>query len=80
MASCITSHWDEGGHSPQVKLVVTESSSNSKSATLSWKLYYIAEYPASATSPRTYTVVVGGTKTTGEFIMDGKTGTILITT
>ena len=77
MASCKTSQWTT--YAPYVKLTVTESSSTSSTATLTWKLYYISEYAAETSSDKSYTVKLdGSTVKTGTFDIDGKTGTILI--
>ena len=79
MASCITSQWANGA--PQVKLEVTQSSSTGSTSTLSWKLYYIASYAASAAAAdRDYTITINGkTVKTGSYNINGKTGTKEIT-
>lgn len=74
MASCITSKW--ANTSPQAKLTVTQSSSTATSATLSWVLEYIADYAASSSVSKAYTVVIGGeTVKEGTYSINGKTGT-----
>lgn len=80
MASCQTARW--AGTSPYVKLVVTENASTSTATVskLDWKLYYISDYPASA-SARTYTVKINGSVPsggTGSYNINGVTGTKLM--
>ena len=73
MASCKTSRWVSTA--PYVKLTVTETSSTDTTATLSWKLQYISDYPASAGS-RNYTVkIAGSTVKSGTYNINGVTGT-----
>lgn len=80
MASCQTTRW--AGTSPYVKLVVTENASTSTATVskLNWAVYYISDYPASA-SARTYTVKVNGSVPsggTGSYNINGVTGTKLM--
>lgn len=80
MASCQTTRW--AGTSPYVKLVVTENASTSTETVskLNWAVYYISDYPASA-SERTYTVKVNGSVPsggTGSYNINGVTGTKLM--
>lgn len=80
MASCQTERW--AGTSPYVKLVVTENASTSTETVskLNWAVYYISDYPASA-SARTYTVTVNGSVPSGgrgSYNIDGVTGTKLM--
>lgn len=79
MASCITDQWATGA--PQAKLEVTQSSSTGGKSTLSYKLYYIADYPAKlATADRDYTITINGnTVKTGSFNINEKTGTYTVT-
>lgn len=77
MASCQTARW--AGTSPYVKLVVTENTSTSTATVskLDWAVYYISDYPASA-SARTYTVKINGSVPsggTGSYSINGVTGT-----
>lgn len=77
MASCSTSRWVLTA--PYVKLTVTEESSTATSATLAWKLQYIADYAASTSSARSYTVKLGGSVVKeGTYSINGKTGTYTI--
>lgn len=78
MASCITSQWVAAA--PQVKLTVTQSSSNDTSATLSWELEYIAKSAAYTNGKgRSYTVNIGGsTVKSGTYNINGKKGTFTI--
>lgn len=77
MASCSTSRWVSTA--PYVKLTVTEESSTATSATLAWKLQYIADYAASTSSARSYTVKLGGSVVKeGTYSINGKTGTYTI--
>ena len=74
MASCQTSRW-VANSAPYVKLTVTQSSSTETTATLSWKLQYISDYPAEAGS-RNYTVkIADSTVKTGTYNINGVTGT-----
>lgn len=74
MASCQTTRW-VANSAPYVKLTVTQSSSTDTSATLSWTLQYISDYPANAGS-RDYTVkIAGSTVKTGTYNINGVTGT-----
>lgn len=80
MASCQTSRW--AGSSPIVRLEVVENSSTSTATVskLDWKVYYISDYPASA-SARTYTVKINGSVPsggTGSYNINGVTGTNLM--
>lgn len=78
MASCITDQWATGA--PQAKLEVTQSSSTGGKSTLSYKLYYIAQYAASASADRDYTITINGkTVKTGSFNINNKTGTLTVT-
>ncbi len=78
MASCITSQWVASA--PQVKLTVTQSSFDDTSATLSWKLEYIAKSAAYTNGKgRSYTVKIGGsTVKSGAYNINGKKGTFTI--
>ena len=74
MASCQTTRWVST--SPYVKLTVTQSSSDGDSAVLSWTLQYIADYAASTSVAKPYTVTIGGeTVKDSTFAIGGKTGT-----
>lgn len=74
MASCQTTQWVD--YSPYVKLTVTQSSSTDTTATLSWTLQYIAEYAASSSVAKAYTVTIGGEEVkSGTYSINGKTGT-----
>lgn len=74
MASCKTTQWSTG--SPYVKLTVTESTSTSTSATLFWRLDYIATSAAVTSTEKAYTVALAGeTIKSSTFDIDGKTGT-----
>lgn len=74
MASCKTTQWAE--YAPYVKLTVTESDSTTTTATLSWRLEYIASSPAETSQEKDYTVSIAGTKVkSGTYDIDGKTGT-----
>lgn len=75
MASCQTSRWVST--SPYVKLTVTESGTTTTgTATLSWKLEYIADYPASTSVAKSYTVkIAGATVKEGTYSINGITGT-----
>lgn len=80
MASCQTARW--AGTSPYVKLVVTENTSTSTATVskLDWAVYYISDYPASA-SARTYTVKINGSVPSGgngSYNINGVTGTKLM--
>lgn len=78
MASCITSQWVAAA--PQIKLTVTQSSSNDTSATLSWELEYIATSAAHTNGKgRSYSVKIGGTTVkSGSYNINGKKGTFTI--
>lgn len=77
MASCTTEHWD-GRSAPQVRLTVT-STEGDATAELSWKLEYLAAYPAYTSSARSYTVVIDGeTVKSGSYDINQKTGTYTI--
>lgn len=77
MASCKTSQWVSTA--PYVKLTVTQSSSTDTTATLSWKLEYIASSAANTNSARDYSVkIAGDTVKSGTFSIDGKKGTYTI--
>lgn len=59
MATCITSQWVSTA--PQARLTVTQTASTHTSATLSWKLEYIASSPANTDGTgRSYSVVIDG--------------------
>lgn len=75
MATCQTEKWTT--YSPYVKLTVTQSDSDETTATLSWTLQYISDYPASTNgSGRSYTVTIDGdTVKSGTYDVDGVTGT-----
>ena len=73
--AAITSQWGNS-YSPQVKLTLTQTKSTETSATYEWKLEYIADYAASTSSARSYTVKIDGDKEkTGTYDINGKTGT-----
>lgn len=73
MASVSTTRWVST--SPYVKLTVTEDSSTETTSTLSWKLQYISDYAANASS-RDYTVKINGSSVkSGSYNIDGVTGT-----
>lgn len=78
MASCITNQWVAAA--PQIKLTVTQSSSNDTSATLSWELEYIATSAAHTNGKgRSYSVKIGGTTVkSGSYNINGKKGTFTI--
>lgn len=79
MASCITAQWDTHKAtmtSPQMKLTVTEQSSDGDSVVLAWVLQYIASYPANTNGNIAYKVIIGGsTQKDSSYDIDGKTGT-----
>lgn len=79
MASCQTSRWVSTA--PYVVLTVTQSSSTDTTATLSYTLQYKSDYAASTNGVgRSYTIKIGGTTVkTGTYNINGKTGTITIT-
>ena len=73
MASCSTSQWV--ANAPIVKLTVEQQSETNTQATLSWKLQYIANYAANASS-RDYVVKINGeTVKDSSYNIDGVTGT-----
>ena len=81
MASCQTTRWVST--SPYVKLTVTEnaSASDGGKSVLSYKLEYISDYAAEASSAREYSIVIGSEEVkTGTFQINGKTGTHEIAT
>lgn len=77
MASCITTQW--AGYAPQVRLTVTQSGEDATTATLAWKLEYVAHgYAANVSSSRTYTVTINGSVPSGgsgSFNINGVTST-----
>ena len=78
MATCQTSQWVST--SPYVKLTVTESSSTATTSTLSWSLQYVADYAASTSVSRSYTVKIDGdTVANSTYNINGKSGTNTIT-
>lgn len=75
MATCITPTWGNA-NAPQVRLTVTQSSSTASTATLSWKLEYLADYAVSTSVAKAYTVEIAGKSVkTGTFAINGLTGT-----
>ena len=79
MASCITSQWVNTA--PQVKLTVTQTASTDTTATLTYTLQYIASSAANTNVNRAYTVTIAGEKVaSGNYNIDGKTGTHTICT
>lgn len=73
MASCSTSQWVT--NAPIVKLTVTIDSETDTTATLAWKLQYISDYAANASS-RDYVVKINGsTVKDSSYNIDGVTGT-----
>ena len=78
MASCSTSRWVSTA--PYAKLTVTETASTATTATLTYTLQYISDYPANASS-RAYTVKINGsTVASGSYNIDGVTGTNTVKT
>ena len=78
MATCQTTQWVST--SPYVKLTVTESSNTATTATLSWTLQYVADYAASTSVARSYTVKIDGdTVANSSYNINGKSGTNTIT-
>ena len=78
MASCSTTRWVST--SPYVKLTVNETASTATTATLTYTLEYISDYPADASS-RAYSVKVNGsTVASGSYNIDGVTGTNTVKT
>lgn len=77
MASCQTSRWVDTA--PYVTLTVNVSSQTETAATLSYTLTYTADYPASTSNAKNYTVSINGsTVASGTYSIDGKTGTYTI--
>lgn len=79
MASCTTSKWATAA--PQIKLEVTQSSSNGGSATLSWTLYYIANSSnINAPGNRSYSAYIDGSQVaSGTYNINRSKGTYTIT-
>ena len=74
MASCITTSWITTA--PQAKLTVTQTASTATTATLTYKLQYIARDPADCASNRSYTIYINGSSVkSGSYNIDGKVGT-----
>lgn len=80
MASCQTSRWVSTA--PWAKLTVTQSSSSDTSVTLSCTVQYISDYAANTNGAgRPWSVKIGSTTVkSGSYDIDGKTGTITIST
>ncbi|MCM1363382.1 MAG: InlB B-repeat-containing protein [Ruminococcus sp.] len=77
MASCTSASWSTG--SPQIKLTVTTASSTDTTVTYDWKLEYIAQYAASSSVAKSYTVKIDGKSVaSGTCNIGGKTGTSTI--
>lgn len=78
MASCSTNRWVSTA--PYAKLTVEQTASTATTATLTYTLQYISDYPADASS-RAYTVKINGsTAASGTYNIDGVTGTNTIKT
>lgn len=74
MAVAQTKQWVSTA--PYVKLTVTQASSNGGAALYDWKLQYIASSAANTNTTREYVVKIAGeTVRTGNYNIDGKTGT-----
>lgn len=80
MASCTTTQWGND-YSPQIRLTVTESSSDNANVTLSWTLEYVAHGYAAYTNGygRDYTVYIDGSLVkSGTYNINGVTSTTTI--
>lgn len=79
MASCITPQWGNN-YSPQVRLTVSQQSSNDTQVVLAWTLEYVAHgYAVSTSNTKAYTAVIAGeTVASGSYAIGGKTGTSTI--
>ncbi len=78
MASCSTNRWVSTA--PYAKLTVTETASTATTATLTYTLQYISDYPADAGS-RAYTIKINGsTAASGSYNIHGVTGTKTVKT
>lgn len=73
MASCTTDAWRN--YAPRVRLTVTESSSNSASATYSWKLELIIDSKPAANARPYGAVIDGETVAEGSFAIARSPGT-----
>lgn len=76
MASCITEQWD-GRSAPRLQLTVNIKSTSGNKVTLAWEVDYVAHdsYAASTGSPRSYSVVINGTKVvSGTYDINGIKG------
>jgi uncharacterized repeat protein (TIGR02543 family) len=79
MASCSTPQWS-GDYTPQVKLTVTQQSSNDTQVVLAWTLEYVTHgYTANTNGDgRSYSVTIDGDSVrTGTFDIDGKSSTTI---
>lgn len=76
MASCVTPSFGSST-SPQIELIVEETSSTGNTSTLSWHLDYVAHgYAASTSYKKAYTAVIDGeTVAEGSYSINGITGT-----
>lgn len=79
MASCITDYWSSGTSTPRVRLTVTQSSETGDTATLAWKLEYVASSAVSTSVKHACTASVNGTTVhSSSYAIGGKTGTYTI--
>ena len=76
MASCNAGAWVSSA--PYVTLEVTVDSTTETTATLGYKLKYIATSAASCTGARPYTIKIGSKEITGDYDKKKKKGTYLI--
>lgn len=76
MASCITQRWKNAA--PQMKLTVTQTASSDSTATLSWKLEYVAASPASTSGSNSWDVYIGDEHFSGAYNINKKTGTYTV--
>ena len=76
MASCTTPTFGNASTCPRVTLEVNISSNTATTTTLSWVLKYYARSAAQTSVSKKYTAVIAGaTVASGNYSIDGKTGT-----